>query len=66
MRPATILLEQMREWCDDNNLSLSYLCQISCGNSKLAKRLEGGSDCEMDTAAKIKRFMRENPIWTGR
>lgn len=53
------LLQDIERFLRLTGMGPSYFGKASCGNSELVRRLKTGGDVQMDTAAKVKRYMIE-------
>lgn len=55
------LLEEISAYLRKTNISKSYFGKIAVGNSAVVGRLEAGRPILVDTADRIREFMRDNP-----
>lgn len=61
MTETQILISEIETAATALKMSTSTLCAKAVGNGHLVKRLHDGQSCSLETAARIRRFIRENP-----
>lgn len=55
---ASDLLSEIHDFLAETGMGPSYLGKQAVGNSEIVKRLEAGRTIQLDTAEKLRAFMR--------
>lgn len=53
------LISDIREFLGETGMGSSYFGKAACGNSEVVGRLENGRTITLETAEKIRAFMKE-------